>query len=192
MTTKSDAPSILFINQHYWPDFASTAQHLTDLAEYLVREGFQVHILCSRGHYLSGSLEVPTREVHNGVHIYRVPATAFGRGTVAGRLLDYATFYTSTLAHTLFRKQFDLVVTLTTPPLLPILGAILKRLRGQRYGIWSMDLHPDAEVAAGMFDEGDAATQALHVINNYGYRNAAFVVDLGPLHERADTIKRSG
>ena len=97
MTTNSDAPSILFISQHYWPDFASTTQHLTDLAEYLVCEGFQVHVLCSRGHCLSGSLAVPTSEVDNGVHICRVPAT-----------------------------------------------------------------------------------QTPDVINNYGYRNAAFVIDLGP------------
>ncbi|MFB6231467.1 MAG: glycosyltransferase family 4 protein [Salinibacter sp.] len=184
-----DAPSILFINQHYWPDFASTAQHLTDLAEYLASEGFDVHVLCSRGHYLSGSMDVPAEEVHNGVHIYRVRATAFGRDTVLGRLTDYASFYTSTLARVLTGPSYDYIVTLTTPPLLPLVGTVAQALRGQAYGIWSMDLHPDAEVAAGMLKEKGFPARLLHALNNAGYRGADFVVDLGThmkrrLHEK--------
>ncbi len=185
-----EAPSILFINQHYWPDFASTAQHLTDLAEYLVEEGFDVHVLCSRGHYLSGSMDVPVEETHNGVHIYRVRATAFGRDTILGRLTDYASFYSSTLARVLTGRSYDYLITLTTPPLLPLVGAIVKALRGQRYGIWSMDLHPDAEVAAGMFQEEGPAAQLLHALNNAGYRGADFVVDLGTHMKRR--LRRKG
>ena len=39
---------ILFINQYYWPDHASTAQHLTDLAESMAARGYECHVLCSR------------------------------------------------------------------------------------------------------------------------------------------------
>jgi glycosyltransferase involved in cell wall biosynthesis len=191
--TRSEAgasPSILFINQHYWPDFASTAQHLTDLAEHLAEEGFDVHVLCSRGHYLSGSMDVPAEETHNGVHIHRVRATAFGRETISGRLTDYASFYTSTLARVLAGPSYDHLVTLTTPPLLPLVGAIAKALRGQAYGVWSMDLHPDAEVATGMLAETSPLTRLLHTLNNMGYRNADFVVDLGTHMKRR--IRRKG
>jgi glycosyltransferase involved in cell wall biosynthesis len=177
-------PSVLFINQHYWPDFASTAQHLTDLSEHLASVGFDVHVLCSRGHYLSGSMDVPAEEVHNGVHIHRIRATAFGRGTTLGRLTDYATFYTSTLARILTSASFDAIVTLTTPPLLPLVGTVARFLRGQPYGIWSMDLHPDAEVAAGMIKEEGLLAQLLHRLNNAGYRSAQFVVDLGTYMKR--------
>jgi colanic acid biosynthesis glycosyl transferase WcaI len=38
-------PRLLFVNQHYWPDVAATAQHLTDLAEHLAKDGFDVHVL---------------------------------------------------------------------------------------------------------------------------------------------------
>ena len=185
-----DAPSILFINQHYWPDFASTAQHLTDLAEHLAAEGIDVHVLCSRGHYLSGSMDVPAEETRNGVHIYRVRATAFGRDTIFGRLTDYASFYTSTLARLLTGPSYDYVVTLTTPPLLPLVGTVARLLRGQDYGIWSMDLHPDAEVAAGMLRRGGLPARLLHALNNAGYRNADFVVDLGP--HMKDRLREKG
>ena len=179
-----NAPSILFINQHYWPDCAATALMLTDLAEHLASNGFDVHVLCSRGHYLSGAMEVPAEETHNGVHIHRVQATAFGRESVVGRLTDYASFLMSTLGRVLAGPSYDYIVTLTTPPLLPLLGTMARVLRGQAYGIWSMDLHPDAEVAAGMFSESGLPARLLHALNNAGYRNAEFVIDLGTYMKR--------
>ena len=179
-----DKPSLLFVNQHYYPDFASTGQHLTDLAEYLAAAGYDVSVLCSQGKYLAGSLEVPKEEVHNGVRIHRVRATAFGRGSHLGRLVDYASFYLQALARALGTRHYDYVVTLTTPPLLGFAGAVLKKLRGHRYGIWSMDLHPDAEEAVGMLREGSPLSRLLHALNDAGYRNADFVVDLGAYMKR--------
>ena len=179
-----EAPSILFINQHYWPDCAATALMLTDLAEYLAEQGVNVHVLCSRGHYLSGAMEVPAEETHNGVHIHRVRATALGRETTLGRLTDYASFFANTLRRVLTGPAYDYIIPLTTPPLLPLVGAIARRVRGQAYGIWSMDLHPDAEVAAGMFAEDGLPARMLHALNDAGYRHADFVVDLGTYMKR--------
>ncbi len=180
----SDSPSLLFINQHYYPDFASTAQHLTDLAEHLVDEEFEVHVMCSAGHYLSGSMDVPMEETHNGVHIHRVRATAFGRDTLLGRLTDYASFFLQVLWRVLTGPRYDYVVTLTTPPLVALAATIARLLRGQSYGIWSMDLHPDAEVAVGMLGSDSGLTRLLHALNNWTYRRADFVVDLGPYMKR--------
>ena len=180
----ADSPSLLFVNQHYYPDFASTAQHLTDLAEHLVDDGFEVHVMCSAGHYLSGSMDVPMEETHNGVHIHRVRATAFGRDSVLGRLTDYASFFLQVLWRVLTGPRYDYVVTLTTPPLIALVATIARVVRRQNYGIWSMDLHPDAEVAVGMLDEGRPLTRLLHALNDWAYRRADFVVDLGPYMKR--------
>jgi glycosyltransferase involved in cell wall biosynthesis len=180
----SESPSLLFVNQHYYPDFASTAQHLTDLAEHLDDDGFEVHVLCSAGHYLSGSMDVPLEETHNGVHIHRVRATAFGRGSVLGRLTDYASFFLQVLWRVLTGPRYDSVLTLTTPPLIALVGTIARLVRGQSYGIWSMDLHPDAEVAVGMLGPDQTLTRLLHALNNWAYRRADFVVDLGPYMKR--------
>ena len=180
----TEPPSVLFINQHYYPDFASTAQHLTDLAEHLVGEGFEVHVLCSAGHYLSGSMDVPMEETHNGVHIHRVRATAFGRETTLGRLTDYASFFLQVLWRVLTGRRYDCVVTLTTPPLIALVGTVARMVRAQSYGIWSMDLHPDAEVAVDMLDAEQLLTRFLHMLNNWAYRQADFVVDLGPYMKR--------
>ena len=174
-------PSLLFVNQHYWPDVASTGQHLTDLAEHLAGEGCRVRVLCSRGKYLRGRVPAPLRETHNGVAIQRVRTTSFGRGRHIGRLVDYASFYLQVLRAILTPgpNHPDLVVFLTTPPLLSFLGWIAKRLRGQRYGIWSMDLHPDAEIASGMLRPGSLTTRLLVWLDERGLRGADFIVDLG-------------
>lgn len=174
-------PSLLFVNQHYWPDVASTGQHLTDLAEHLAREGYRVRVLCSRGNYLRGRVQAPLGETHNGVEIRRVRTTSFGRARHVGRLMDYASFYLHALRAILTPGPAhpDLVIFLTTPPLLSVLGWIAKRLRGQRYGIWSMDLHPDAEIASRMLRRGSVVTKLLVRMDQRGIRGADFIVDLG-------------
>ena len=172
-------PSILFVNQHYWPDVAATGQQLTDLAEHLAADGLDVHVLAGAGGYGRGPRGDARAEVHHGVTVHRVRTTRFGRARHVGRIVDYASFYAGALAHVV-RRRYDLVVYLTTPPLLPVLGAAVRRLRGSSYGVWSMDLHPDAEVALGMIEEGSPLARALHALNDWGYGRAEFVVALGP------------
>jgi len=177
-------PRLLFVNQHYYPDVASTGQHLTDLAEHLAAGGFEVDVLCGSGRYVSGALGVPRREARRGVQITRARTTAFGRGTHVGRLLDYATFFAQVLTRLLFRRRYDLVVYLTTPPLLAVVGLLAKRVRGASYAIWSMDLHPGVEEAVGVVRRGGLRSRVLHALNDAAYRNAEFVVDLGPYMKR--------
>lgn len=182
--------SLLFINQHYAPDLASTAQHLEDLAEHLVAEGFEVHVLCGRGHYVSGKMDVPGEKTQNGVHVRRVRTTAFGRDSSIGRLADYGTFFLQVLWQLLVGRRYDAVVSLTTPPLLPVAAALAWALRGQPYGIWSMDLHPEAEEAVGMIAGDGPVGSVLYALSDWSYRRAGFVVDLGPHMKRR--IQRKG
>jgi len=171
--------SLLFVNQHYAPDVAATGQCLTDLAEHLASEGYEVEVLASRTGYDAGPIAAPKEEVRNGVRVKRVSTTAFGRGTYVGRIIDYASFYLAVLVKLLFGREYGGVVFLTTPPLIALVGCIARTLRGQRYGIWSMDLHPEAEIAAGMVPERSVLTRVLAWLDGCAYRNADFVVDLG-------------
>ncbi|MCS3863368.1 glycosyltransferase [Salinibacter ruber] len=77
-------------------------------------------------------------------------------------------------------RRYDAVVSLTTPPLLPVAMAVARLLRGQSYGIWSMDLHPEAETAVGMIDGEGPLGRLLYALTDWSYRRAAFTVDLGP------------
>jgi glycosyltransferase involved in cell wall biosynthesis len=178
-------PSILFVNQHYAPDVAATGQCLADLAEHLVDAGYDVDVLAGHTRYDAGQVEAPAREVRNGVRVTRVATTRFGRRTHLGRVIDYGSFYLVVLWKLLFGRRYDGVVFLTTPPLISLAGRIARALRGQRYGIWSMDLHPEAEVAAGMLAEGSVTARLLAWLDACAYGGADFVVDLGAyMHDR--------
>jgi colanic acid biosynthesis glycosyl transferase WcaI len=170
---------LLLVNQHYYPDVASTGQHLTDLAEHLARRGVDVAVLTSRGHY-AGYVDAPARERRQGVRVRRVRTTSFGRTSRVGRIVDYATFYVRVLWTVCTETGLTGVLFLTTPPLLSVIGVIGRAVRGRRYGIWSMDLHPDAEIAAGMVRADGAIGRTLTWLNDRAYRGADFVVDLGP------------
>lgn len=180
MTGNGKSIRLLFLNQHYWPDVASTGQHLTDLAEHLASAGFAVEVLTSRAQYEGGKVEADHEETRRGVHIHRVRNTGFGRESHLGRVVDYLTFVVPAFLRVLFGRRRDAVICLTTPPLLPVLGALIKTVRGQTFGIWSMDLHPAAEKALGVFPPDAWWVRWLDRLNSWAHRKADFVVDLGP------------
>ena len=181
---------ILFLNQYYWPDHASTAQHLADLAEGLAAEGHDVHVVCSRGGYRQGTPRPPRREEHRGVSIHRVDATALGRGTTIRRMVDYLSFYVRAAWLGLILPRFDVVTTLTTPPILGLIGTLLRRLKGSRHVYWSMDLHPDASVALGRMNRKNPVVRGLTTLSEFAYRQADKVVVLGPY--MADRVAAKG
>ncbi|WP_152050167.1 glycosyltransferase family 4 protein [Tautonia marina] len=186
----SRRPRILFVNQYYWPDHASTAQHLTDLAESLVDRGYEVHVLCARGRYEPGAEPPPAEETHNGVQIHRVRATSLGRGSVFNRMTDYLSFYLGAVRKALSLPKFEVVVTLTTPPIIGLVGTILRRLKGSCQVYWSMDLHPDASLALGQMSKRNPVVAALAWLSDLVYRQSDRVVVLGPY--MADRIRDKG
>jgi glycosyltransferase involved in cell wall biosynthesis len=188
---RRSASRILFVNQYYWPDHASTAQHLTDLAESLAEQGHDVHVLCSRRGSKPGDGPArPTREVRNGVTIHRVGATALGRLSTLRRMTDYLSFHLKAGLRALALPRFDVVVTLTTPPMIGLIGSTLRRFKGSWHVYWSMDLHPDASLALGRMSRRNPAVAALAWLSDRLYRKADRVVVLGPY--MADRVQAKG
>jgi len=181
---------LLFINQYYWPDHASTAQHLADLAESLASRGHDVHVVCSRGGYRAGTPRPPRRESHNGVSIHRVDATSLGRKSTLTRMIDYLSFYLRAFWLGLFLPRFDVVATLTTPPIIGLIGTLLRRIKGSRHIYWSMDLHPDASLALGRMSKTNPIVRFLAWLSDVVYRQADKVVVLGSY--MADRIAAKG
>ncbi|OJW12359.1 MAG: glycosyltransferase WbuB [Planctomycetales bacterium 71-10] len=181
---------LLFINQYYWPDHASTAQHLTDLAESLAARGFECHVLCSQSRYKPGDPTPPAEEVRNGVHIHRVPATSLGRKSTLARMTDYLSFYVRAVVKAIRLPRFDAVVTLTTPPIIGLVGTLLRKFKGSAHVCWSMDLHPDASLALKRMSPTNPVVKGLRWLSDAVLRQADRVVVLGPY--MADRILMKG
>jgi glycosyltransferase involved in cell wall biosynthesis len=141
---KQVAKRVLFVNRFYAPDESATSQMLTDLAEALTRSGFEVEVLCSRQLYGDAGADLPAAEVLRGVSVRRLATTRFGRDSLVGRAVDYATFYLGAGTCMLARlRRGDVLVVKTDPPLLSLVGWLAARCRGARLVNWLQDLYPE-------------------------------------------------
>lgn len=157
---------------------APTGRMLHALARTLVARGHEVRVVCSRRSY-DGGQRYPTCTVLDGVEVQRLRAFGFGRRG-PGRLLDYASFYLSLIAATMLRRvPPDLVLALSTPPYVGLVGSLLGRIRGSAHAHWVMDVYPDVLVAHGMA-RSRGARRALAALTRAQLRGAAGVVALGP------------
>jgi len=185
---------ILFVNQFYWPDFASTAQMLSDLAPRLAAKGHEVHVLATAGKYEEGTASaqpLPRRQVHKSVHVHRAFASRFGKRSNLGRLLDYLGVHLSLGVATLRRaRRFDVVVSLTTPPLIGVYAGLARRISHTRHVCWVMDLHPDCEFELGVFSRRRFVFRALERLNDWHLRRADRCVVLG--EDMAERLRAKG
>jgi glycosyltransferase involved in cell wall biosynthesis len=169
---------VLLINQYFHPDLAATAQIMTDLAVDLVDYGAQVTTVTGRTPYV-GSQRYRPRDEYRGVTILRPPTSAFGRQTLPGRITDFASFYGATTAQLALLPRHDVVTTLSTPPLISLLGAAQKVARGARFIYWVQDLYPDVAVKFGVLKEGSLATRTFEQLSRASLRAADAIVALG-------------
>lgn len=156
---------IIILNQFFYPDHSATSQLMTELAESLVERGIAVTALAGRGRYNGGEKLAP-REEYKGVRIERAWATGFGKSRFAGRISDYLSFYIGASWKLLRMPSHDLVMALTTPPLIGLVAMLIGRLRGMRVIMLVQDLYPDIAVALGMLRAGSPATRALEWVSN--------------------------
>jgi len=169
---------ILLLNQCFYPDVVSTAQHLTDYAVELAARGHEVTVLASRRAYDDPGTRFPKREVWKGVNVIRIRSTGLGKGAKWRRALDFGSFLLSCFARLLFVPRQDVVVALTSPPLISFFGALFVRLKGGRFIFWVMDLNPDEAIAAGWLKNGSPVTKVLKSLLNYSLRSAHRIIVL--------------
>ncbi len=140
---------VLLLNQCFYPDVMATAQQLTDLAVGLAREGHNVTVIASDRGYDDPSRRFPRRETWNGVNIIRISSLSLGKQTRWRRAANFASFLINCTLRLLASPRFDVVVALTSPPLISFLGSLFVRMKGGKFFCWVMDLNPDEAIAAG-------------------------------------------
>lgn len=140
---------VLLLNQCFYPDVMATAQQLTDLAVALSGAGHQVTVIANNRGYDDPSKRFPRHEIWNGIKIIRIPSLAMGKEAKWRRAANFASFLFSCSLRLLLLPRFDVVVALTSPPLISFLGSLFVRLKGGKFFSWVMDLNPDEAIAAG-------------------------------------------
>jgi len=169
---------ILFLNQVFYPDVASSGQHAADLAAHLAGEGHEVHAVASERAYDDPSKSFPREETWKGVRITRITTGKLGKRARWRRAVDFAVFLVC-LAWRLIRlPAYDVVVALTTPPLIGFFAALFVKFKGGRLVYWVMDLNPDQAVAAGWLKENSVPARIFRWMLKYTLRHSSQVVVL--------------
>lgn len=142
---------VLCVNRYFWPDHSATSQLLSDLAFQLAAHGVAVTVITSRQHYDDAAASLPPHEVERGVRVLRVWSTRFGRSGLAGRALDYLSFYASVFWALLwYTRAGDVVLSKTDPPMVGVVAAVLARGRRLHRVNWLQDIFPEVAQAAGL------------------------------------------
>jgi hypothetical protein len=181
-TTKRDEDrsrlKVLILNQAFYPDVVSTAQHSSELAEALSRRGHQVTALSSTRCYDNPSVRYSRRETWAGVNIRRIWSSGFGKKARWRRATDFATFLANCVWNLLWLERHDVVIALTSPPLISYLAALLTRVRGGRLVFWVMDMNPDQAVAAGWLNPASRSARALQKMLRYSIQRSQKIIAL--------------
>ena len=156
----------------------STAQHLTDLATALSSRGHDVTVVVSARGYDDPTTRFPRRERWNGIDIIRVPSLSLGKSSKWRRAFNFGSFLLLCSLRLIAMARFDVVVALTSPPLISFIAALFVKLKGGSFCFWVMDLNPDEAIAAGWLDERSPTTRLLQRMLNHSFHCAARTIVL--------------
>lgn len=173
-------PRIIFLNRFFFPDHSATSQILSDLAFDLAADGRDIHVVTSRQLYDAPDARLAGFETIRGVQVTRVATSEFGRATLAGRAVDYASCYGAMArAASRLTRPGDILIAKTDPPLLSILGWHIARRHQARLINWLQDLYPEVAAATGVPMMNGALARGLAALRDHSLRFAATNVVLG-------------
>ncbi len=168
----------LLLNQTFPPDVMATGQYLADLALALVERGHEVTVVTSRRAYDEPQKVFPKDESWRGVRVVRVGSTGFGKTAKWRRAADFGSFLALCVLKLVRQPRHDVVLALTSPPLISFIGAWLARVRGSRFVYWVMDFNPDEAIAAGWLRSGSLVARVLEGMSRFSLRQAARIIVL--------------
>ena len=171
--------SVMIINPSFWPDVVATVQQAHDLTKYLVAWGNKLLVRTSRSLYGKKDAALRKLETVDGVDIHRRSRNLFDKRGLATRALDCVKINATCAIRALFLPRHDVVICLTPPPFVALVGALLRLTKGSKFVFWTMDLYPDLPVEAGIVRRNGLAHRLLSAIEFICLKNADQIVTLG-------------
>lgn len=172
---------LLVFSQFFYPDQTGTGKVLAELFSYLARKGFAVTALSSRQiHNDSKNTILAAHEIWEKVEIHRVFKNFKDKNKALGRIFNYLMFFIQACFYTLqtgLHKNKDILISVSNPPIMPLLPAILK---GKRKFIYLIhDLYPDIAIKMGATRPNSLMAKVILVVNNFVFLKADKIIVLG-------------
>lgn len=170
---------VVLVSEFFYPYKTSTQKILTELAEDFVEYGLEVDVLTTKNAYREEKQDLGKYEIYRGINIKRVFSTEGNRDSKIGRLLNYITFTTSVFFNLLFKKNYDKILFVSNPPLVPFIGYLIRKLRGKNYIYLVHDIYPDVAEKLGAIKKGSIISKVMNYMNKKIYTNAERIIALG-------------
>ena len=174
---------VLFLNQYYAPDVASSGQMLSDLVEGLVEIGHSATVVCSQPSYESSVPEAASKDISAGLKIHRIGMSGTkGRDNFIIRAIGYLRFLILAwiISRRLIRKEkYDVVIALSNPPFIGIVGALIARKASVPFVSVMYDIHPDIVQATKWIKLPGVFFHLWNSVSTWIVRRAIVVVVLG-------------
>ena len=170
---------LLLVSEFFYPYKTSTQKILTELSEDLVDQGMEVSVLTTKNAYREEKQELSKYEEYKGIKIKRIFSSSFNRDSKVGRILNYATFIGSVFGNLLFKSDYDKVLFVSNPPLVPYIGYLMKKFKNKNYVYLVHDIYPDVAEKLEVIKKGSLISKAMDYVNKKIYVNAEKVIVLG-------------
>jgi len=154
----------------------SSGQHAADLATGLAAAGHEVTVLTGRRAYDRPWVQFSHREIWKGVEIVRIVSTGFGKSARWKRAIDFGSFLVSCAARMCLLPRYDMVVSMTSPPLVSGMAAAMVAIRGGNLVCWVLDLNPDEAIAAGWLSADSFISGVVKNIVTFGFATARKII----------------
>ncbi len=166
---------VRFVLQYFYPEVASTAQLMTELAEGLVEKGLLIKAFTGQPTYVR-SKKLARKERYKGIDIERLPCARFEKNSFLGRMLNWTSYTMLVFFRLLFSKDRSPIFIVSTPPFLFVVGYLLKILRGQHYTCLVYDLYPDIAERLGYIKKDSFISRVWNRCNKEFFKNADCVI----------------
>ncbi len=184
---------ITIVNQFFPPDISPTGCLAASLAEDRASRGDTVTVIASEGYVAEANPDGTFR--HPRIRIHRIWTPRLGKRTIFHRALDYLLFYIlATWAAVRLRRQ-DVVICLTTPPLIAGVGVVHTFLHpSTKLVLWNMDCYPEVAERAGIIRPDGWISRLFKTLNRHLSRRLDHIVCLDEamrqlLHKRPREAK---
>lgn len=170
---------IVLISEFFYPYKTSTQKILTELSEDLVESGLEVDVITTKNAYREEKIKLKRYEEYKGIKINRIFSIDGNRDSKLFRLLGYIIFTVGVFKNLLFKKDYDKILFVSNPPLVPFIGYVMKKIKRKPYVYLVHDVYPDVAITLNVIKETSIISKLMNFINKKIYLNAEKVIVLG-------------
>ena len=164
----------------FFNTYEPVSTHYRDLVPYLAANGVDVEIVVSKAEYRRGRNLREFMASQPNVRLVEAPSWGLRveQGAIAKAIIT-VTYLVTAMVYGLFGPGTDKNVFLTQPPLISVLGLILRTVRRQPYDCIMMDVYPQIAVAMGLMQADTWQVRRLKQIAMATLRHANGVIVIG-------------